>query len=150
MYARPPDQSRNRIKIPENYSGHTFREPSPYSDMPPPLRIDTPQNRTPTAEGVAEHPLNVTEESETLHTESEEPLRSENEAISTSASPQRPLFSSLLPPITSSEHFPFGHGIGSEEILILALMLTVYLSGNEDGNIDHELLLLLGLLLFSG
>lgn len=64
---------------------------------------------------------------------------------------QSSLFSSLLPPISKLDgHFPFGHGIGSEELLIMAMMLLVYLSGAEDGRADNELLLLLGLLLFAG
>ena len=60
------------------------------------------------------------------------------------------IFSSLLPRGNLSSHFPFGHGIGSEELLILAVMLMVFLSGNECGEVDSEFLLLLGLLLFAG
>ena len=154
MYVRPPDPSRNKIKIPENYSGHTFREPRAYSDMPPPLRVEPSQNRPHASEEPSDYPNTPPNESEIRSTAVQEPTSgTENEDVSVSAptfTHQKSLFSSLLPPISSSEHFPFGHGIGSEEILILALMLTVYLSGNEDGNIDHELLLLLGLLLFAG
>ena len=61
------------------------------------------------------------------------------------------LFQTLLPPIGRlEEHFPFGHGIGSEEMLIMAMMLLVYLSGEDGQKPDNELLLLLGLLLFAG
>ena len=60
------------------------------------------------------------------------------------------LLSALLPPTLSSSHFPFGHGLGSEEILILAIMLLIFLSGNERGEVDNEALLLLGFLLFAG
>ncbi len=60
------------------------------------------------------------------------------------------IFSSLLPKGALSSHFPFGHGIGSEELLILAVMLMVFLSGNESGEVDSEFILLLGLLLFAG
>ena len=64
--------------------------------------------------------------------------------------PASSIFSSLLPRSDLSKHFPFGHGIGSEELLILAVMLMVFLSGNEKGEVDSEFLLLLGLLLFAG
>jgi hypothetical protein len=64
--------------------------------------------------------------------------------------PASSIFSSLLPRTDLSRHFPFGHGIGSEELLILAVMLMVFLSGNEKGEVDSEFLLLLGLLLFAG
>lgn len=60
------------------------------------------------------------------------------------------LLSAFLPPAASSSHFPFGHGLGSEELLILAIMLLILLSGNEKGESDNEALLLLGFLLFAG
>jgi hypothetical protein len=40
--------------------------------------------------------------------------------------------------------------LGSEELLILAIMLLIFLSGNERGEVDNEALLLLGFLLFAG
>ena len=154
MYVRPPDQSRNKIKVPENYSGHAFQERRAYSDMPPPLHLDTPQSRPIPPEELSDVTAKQPKESELLQdTPKEAKFGEEQEAVSSSApssTHQKSLFSSLLPPASSSGHFPFGHGIGSEEILILALMLTVYLSGSEEGQIDHELLILLGLLLFAG
>ena len=154
MYVRPPDQSRNKIKIPENYSGHAFREPRAYSDMPPPLRLDTPQSRPIPPEELSDITTKQPKEAELLQDAPDEPKFDEEQEYASPSAPssaqQKSLFSSLLPPASSSGHFPFGHGIGSEEILILALMLTVYLSGSEEGKIDHELLILLGLLLFAG
>ena len=169
MYVRP--QADRGVKIPENYSGHAFRDPSPYGDMPPPAHINTPpvpkRERAETPPQSAPHisasPLYDTRQwnqgeerlSESLpNTESvsetaeirresapEETPRGENEAKNAS------IFSSLLPTSTSaSSHFPFGHGIGSEELLILAIMLLVFLSEES----DQELLLLLGFLLFAG
>ena len=44
------------------------------------------------------------------------------------------------------ENFPFGHGIGAEELLILGVMLAIYLSEKR----DSELMMLLGILLFAG
>lgn len=60
------------------------------------------------------------------------------------------IFSSLFPPTMLQSHFPFGHGLGTEELLILGMMLMVYMSGNERGETDNELILLLALLLFAG
>ena len=60
------------------------------------------------------------------------------------------LFSSILPPGALKNNFPFGHGIGSEELLIMGIMRMVYLSGNNDKDPDGELILLLAMLLFAG
>ncbi len=56
------------------------------------------------------------------------------------------LFSSMLQGGMFKDNFPFGHGLGSEELLILGIMLSIYLSGEADG----ELMMLLGILLFAG
>ena len=153
MYVRQPDPNRPRVKIPENYSGHAFRGESSYSDMPPPARIDLP---TP------QRPLEPTEESGfpekeplDMSTGLSEDHEGHEIALSKPESKQQEskpsLFSSLLPTnFASSDHFPFGHGIGSEEILIIAMMLMVFLSERNGDEPDHELLILLGLLLFAG
>ena len=148
MYSRPIDSSRQRIKLPENYSGNAFSEQSLYGDMPPPAKLSPPPPRQ---EKTSPELNEVEKETSELRIS---PENLEKDRDETSESPKNELssfFSPILPPSTlSSGHFPFGHGIGSEEILIIALMLTVYLSGTEEKNIDHELMLLLGLLLFAG
>ena len=154
MYSRQYDNRKPPVKIPENYSGHAFKPPSPYSDMPPPTHIDVPPSER--REEMIEPPRNVDEsrvpfvEVEPIPHEDragdyeEEQPKKESRAASS-------IFSSLLPSsILGSNHFPFGHGLGSEEILILAIMLLVYLSGAEKGKPDTEFLLMLGLLLFAG
>lgn len=155
MYVRQPDPNRQRVKIPENYSGHAFRDGSPYGDMPPPARLDLPnhERRPPTfdVEFAEDAPREAVDsppeplfEAQNENTDSTQTVKNEKE---TKASP----FSSLLPTgFASADHFPFGHGIGSEEILILAMMLMVFLSDKDGDTPDHELLLLLGLLLFAG
>ena len=175
MYVRPPAESRGRVKIPENYSGHAFRDQSPFGDMPPPTHIDAPPRRD-RSEGQAtdeRQPYqsvphlpqddreelhggispDITHESARPHEiDGERSHDSESEASHKGAErvQKASIFSSLLPSATSgARHFPFGHGIGSEEILILAIMLLVYLSGDGD-ECDNELLLLLGFLLFAG
>ncbi len=156
MYVRQPDPNRQRVKIPENYSGHAFRDGSPYGDMPPPARLDPPHpERKPPpsfdveiAEDEAREPTAPPPEplSETRSDDPDSSPSAKNEK-----EPKVSPFSSLLPTsFASADHFPFGHGIGSEEILILAMMLMVFLSDKDGDSPDHELLLLLGLLLFAG
>ena len=60
------------------------------------------------------------------------------------------LLSSLIPSFSPLKSFPFGHGIGGEELLILGVMLLIFLSGSESGEIDSEFIILLGMLLFAG
>lgn len=150
MYVRQPDSRRSQVKIPENYSGHAFK-PSPYSDMPPPTHLPAPP--VDRREEEMELPYREIENSDieaepvlqeaTEETVTEEPQKETDKTAS--------IFSTLLPSsIIGGNHFPFGHGLGSEEILILAIMLLVYLSGEEKGKPDTEFLLMLGLLLFAG
>ena len=159
MYVRRSEQTRQGIKIPENYSGHAFREPPIYSDMPPPTRLDVPPAER--RESIPPLPKEGIEEIATTSARPPEPITAERPVSipeplpTTEKSPpedqKQSLFSSLFPPgIASSAHFPFGHGLGGEELLIMAMMLLVLLSGKDGGESDHELLLLLGLLLFAG
>lgn len=151
MYVRQPDSRRSQVKIPENYSGHAFKSASPYSDMPPPTHLPAPP--VDRREEEMELPYREIENSDieaepvlqeaTEETVTEEPQKETDKTAS--------IFSALLPSsIIGGNHFPFGHGLGSEEILILAIMLLVYLSGEEKGKPDTEFLLMLGLLLFAG
>ncbi len=165
MYVRPPTSARERVNIPENYSGHAFRDRSIYSDMPPPKHIDeTQQTRKNESDAIPSSCLDQyhTEkvqfelQSEEINTPDTEPTEAEDPRHTTAPDSETSrhvssIFSSLFPTLgKGSKHFPFGHGIGSEEILLLAVMMLVYLSGSRDGEGDDELLLLLGLLLFAG
>lgn len=161
MYARSPDPNRQSFKIPENYGGHAFRSSGAYSDMPPPARIeplktepspDIKDNNTSYETGpysdyadtAFEAPQDREPQNFNLYTPA--PARAHESSPSNIGSS---IFSSLMPPSSStSTHFPFGHGIGSEELIIIAMMLMVYLAEGESA--DNELLLLLGLLLFAG
>ena len=170
MYVRPQG---DRVKVPENYSGHAFRDQSPYGDMPPPAHISQPPTQkrerpdihSQSAPHISASPLydtrqwnhgeekinDATPEAETATVVEKDKFERENvpedAPRSESESKSASIFSSLLPAVTSaSGHFPFGHGIGSEELLILAIMLLVFLSEES----DQELLLLLGFLLFAG
>ena len=173
MYVRPPDPNRQRIKIPENYSGHAFRECPGYTDMPPPTRIDLPPSEKAPLNGEKHNdnpdlsPQDISRVEETdvsrdltpsaASSPDTDPQGNEDRsalpipASVRKESPKTSLFSSLFPVgVGASTHFPFGHGIGSEEMLILAMMLLVFLSTSDDGGTDNELMLLLGLLLFAG
>lgn len=156
MYVRQPDQNRQRVKIPENYSGHAFREPSIYGDMPPPTRLDLPpveRSLPPLDDERAPEDSRepIFPEPQDNNLEKDDVILEDIHGDSKTTDTKPSIFSSLLPAsFASSSHFPFGHGIGSEELLILAMMLMVFLSDKNGDSPDHELLLLLGLLLFAG
>ena len=151
MYVRPPSSRSNSVKIPENYSGNAFSRQPIYSEMPPPTRTQAARQEI----SQAEKPINLdippeeTSDNFTLPTYNDLENTTAEPTEKTTA-PTSSIFSSLLPRGALSTHFPFGHGIGSEELLILAVMLLVFLSGNETGEMDSEFILLLGLLLFAG
>ena len=148
MYVRPLGTGARSIKLPENYSGNAFSNHSPYSDMPPPTRAAQPRGDIP-FEPQFRQESESTKEERSIEAFAED--RRDEGANGTSESlPASSIFSSLLPRADTSRHFPFGHGMGSEELLIIAVMLLVFLSGNEQGEVDSEFLLLLGLLLFAG
>lgn len=147
MYVRPPNNNHSELKLPENYSGNAFSRFSAYADMPPPVRAPLPEvgARESGNNAPQETPDNFGEEPQEVVALVNRQNDTEREK-STGGS----LLSSLLPDFDLSKHFPFGHGIGGEELLILAIMLIVFVSGNDRREVDSELLLLLGLLLFAG
>ena len=163
MYARQP----NGMKIPDNYSGHAFSQKAEYLDMPPPVRQSVPKDdykkepRFHSPPSIAERIQNDKKADQAeKFTEIGEEYQDYPSPISDEASPP-PLSKEndhdpkhslrLLPGIGGDAgRFPFGHGIGSEELLILAMMLLVYLSEEEGGKGDYEFLFILGLLLFAG
>jgi len=152
MYVRPPSIHKGSVKPPENYSGNAFPRQPIYTEMPPPARTPPTQRHEEIHKIAQEIDLPPDEiEEMNIPIRNEQDLNSIEEEISDKpVSPVSSIFSSLLPKGALSSHFPFGHGIGGEELLILAVMLLVFLSGNETGEIDSEFILLLGLLLFAG
>ncbi|MBQ4091324.1 MAG: hypothetical protein IJC64_03295 [Clostridia bacterium] len=166
MYVRPPSPA-TRIKLPENYGGNAFSGGA-YGDMPPPIRQssppprDTPKSEIPAKSSPLANSLRETGQASPSAPQEQydEPLLPEghiaanekptNEQKEKEPEPKSSIFSSLLPRSLNANGFPFGHGIGTEELLILGIMLLVYLSGNDTGDTDSELILLLGLLLFAG
>ncbi len=167
MYTRPPHRMREKLSIPENYSGNAFRPEGSLSTMPPPVRTRPPQSPTKhdNLRESAPHlptyaPLDLPEEEQELHflpLPDAQRDREEEEGADQDAQPpplSAPLISNATQESHSSAlaatagHFPFGHGLGSEELLIMAMMLMIFLSEKDDT--DLELLALLGLLLFAG
>ena len=151
MYVRPPSSRVNTVKLPENYSGNAFSRQPIYSEMPPPTRTQAARQEIPQTE----KPINLDIPPEQTRDDFllqgyNDTEKAEESLTEKSTAPASSIFSSLLPRGALSTHFPFGHGIGSEELLILAVMLLVFLSGNETGEMDSEFILLLGLLLFAG
>jgi hypothetical protein len=163
MYVRPPENKK--MKLPENYRGNAFGASGEYTDMPPPIRIPPSSYDIP--------PEDITER---LHDEEKPDLSASLTDIVSRKSPPLPeskpeevlnqkiyaahepksieksnsIFSMLLPPVNNSSRFPFGHGIGAEELFILGMMLLAFSQGGDGGEVDNELILLLALLLFSG
>ena len=154
MYVRPA-HNKGEMKIPENYSGSMFSRQIHHSDMPPPVRTqlpryDIPHVDIPPEEEISEDIPTYRIDGEAELSDKENGEKNGKKEVQDAPGVGTSIFSSLLPRGNLSSHFPFGHGIGSEELLILAVMLMVFLSGNECGEVDSEFLLLLGLLLFAG
>ena len=132
------------------------RKPHYISPAPPPsIPI---QNQSPL--GYSDYPageyirqeayLPNTEDARNEHTSEEHIEHASShpdEIIDTVSKPREgSLFSSLIPSGIFKNNFPFGHGLGSEELLLLGIMLSIYMSGEADG----ELMMLLCILLFAG
>lgn len=156
MYVRAPNTEKNQVKIPENYGGSAFGSSAYYNDMPPPVRQAPPRSDAPLQR--SDIPPEPIRQPSVSDTQANKPYPTNNELPQEPYTDPKPedkptgsIFSSLIPSSKfMSNHFPFGHGIGGEELLILGMMLLVYLSGSECGETDHEFILLLGLLLFAG
>lgn len=149
MYSRPADHLRSKIKIPDNYGGNAFGGINDMSSRYCDIKDDDKRD-TPFKEDLI--PFSPTPSSAVIEDGadafSEEDSKDNEISVSSQSTPKSSPLSSLLPNfIGSSAHFPFGHGIGGEEMLILAMMAMIFMS---EGETDNELLLLLGLLLFAG
>ena len=143
MYTRVPERktSSSVIKIPDNYSGNAFLGAGQYASIPE-APIAPPPMET-AKETVEETPI-------IKNTESHEnnPIQKDTLVATQKKAQSDSLLSSLFPSKSLKNHFPFGHGIGSEEILILGIMSLIFFS--DDKEPDGELIMLLALLLFAG
>ncbi len=134
------DPYRRPLYIPPNYHGTAMKvsPSSPYTSLPEADALLLPQDEVPEEE-------KTTKEEEPSKRESSEAESKEDMTVS--ASP------SLLQGLLSGHHFPFGHGLGYEELLLLGLILFLMREGeeNQSDTDDRTLaLVLLGALLFLG
>ena len=142
MYSRYHARADAPVRIPENYGGTAFSEPT--EERGESLhRIDvakpTPRTDVPPPETAMPAPP---------RTLLLPPVRSSAEKIPTPTEKEHSEPSvSLSEPVhgKSIKNFPFGHGIGFDELLLLGLI--VLLSGSEQGS---DTVLWLALLLFMG
>ena len=153
MYSKYSDKSDPDIRIPEHYSGCAFsnvkKAPAPYIGKNPStfLEVGTPtppSPPTPPLQKFTEQP--VAEEKPVFidpPQEITEPIPTEAATEKKQAIPTLGPLSGLFGNIGSA--FPFSHGIGFEELLILGMIIL--LSRNEG---ESDIVLLLGLLLFCG
>ncbi len=140
---RPSYQgSRPHLRVPPNYSGTAIGTPPP--DGVPPATDGVPLTVVPDDDLNTYDPAPPDNEAVSAK---DEPV---GESRDTSAASEE---TSALPTgLFSGKHFPFGHGIGTEELLLLGLI--VFLLHEDDGKQnDSDLsmtVLLLGALLFLG
>ena len=180
MYVKPPSSNPSRIKLPDNYGGSAFsssiysdmpppvRRPSYQRDDRTSAEVsrssDIPHKSSPLASQMLDPrsepdiPTTVDEYTDrhyNVNTPIQEPPSDAYRDVSEEHAPfnnqkSQSLLSSLIPSVSPSKNFPFGHGLGGEELLILGVMLLIFLSGSETGEMDSEFIILLGLLLFAG
>ena len=171
MYSRYHNRSDTPIQVPENYGGCAFSEtggdggsiaPMHRIDVAKPTPFAPDEERTASEDKIASDKIMPPPPSPDSLTcalpQRREPLREEPEAAQTVAhthgqdapdrsdrshrdlpAPLHTLFGKL------GSAFPFSHGIGFDELLILGVILL--LARNED---DSDLILWLVLLLFCG
>lgn len=140
---RPSYQgSRPHLRVPPNYSGTAIGAPPP--DGVPPATDGVPLTTVPNdVPSTFDNPSTEVEsapvKTEALPETAETPAASAEKSVSSAG-------------LFSGKHFPFGHGIGTEELLLLGLI--VFLLHEDDGKQnDSDLsmtVLLLGALLFLG
>ena len=144
MGKRYPIENRPPVYVPLNYGGTALGTPP---DGVPPTNDGV---RPPSDEAVS-HSEAPTEASGPAFERGREEAPSEKKArLEANSAETRP--ASLLSGIFSSRHFPFGHGVGYEELLLLGLILFLMHEGGDSREEDDlsMTLLLLGALLFCG
>ncbi len=132
MYSRFSGKNEN-VRLPEHYGGCAF---SP-QQAPPPPRQAHPSIGKPTPPPTPPPPP-----------PSEEPRETPRKESIPDEIPNKEKHSPALPALRLGNlgvSFPFSHGIGFEELLILGLILLLSQNGEE-----RDVVLILALLLFCG
>ena len=148
MYSRY-SQKDETFQIPEHYSGCAFPTQKNRSAAPLPR---TPSSFLEVGKPVTPPPPSPSEKVEIIQDPPREESPSPNQSaksVSIEKEPDEQTKSAFapLPKLLGNlgSAFPFTHGLGFEELLILGLIIL--LSRNEE---ESDLILLLGLLLFCG
>ena len=138
---REPSYYQQRLRVPSNYSGNAFRS----EEMAEPAIVEDTRPHFEDLPRVSNLPVAVPNEpSVDLPTEA-----SPDEAPPESVLPESVATSSGMRSLLDGAHFPFGHGLGYEELFLLGLMALLLLEGDGAGD-TYETLLLLGALLLCG
>lgn len=162
---RPPVQKpvgmpsyRQSVTPPPNYSGNVFSNDTVFpdsTDLPrDPLGEARPRfDDLPAVSGLATRRGDLPPEPSSLSDISNETTPPTNPPVAV-AQPDPTALRAVGPSLLDRSHFPLGHGLGQEEILILGLMLLLLYEdrSSSDGE-ENDLfltLLLLGALLFCG
>lgn len=140
MYSRFSGKQERVTQLPDHYSGWAF-------DHAPEKKNDSPQKKPPMSgpEIAKPTPPPHREESEPVpaHVEQEEKVALAAVPVSAESESRSGVPTGLFGGLGKT--FPFSHGIGFEELLLLGLILL--LARDEE---DRDTVLWLGLLLFCG
>ncbi len=169
---------RQTVRVPPNYSGHAFRdgeERSPEQIMRGDIRGESHRDRPPHREEPPTPRFDGLPQVSTLGHRGTS-LDDSPSPASTVADEDRPCGQACLPALPACrtdgegdgrddekedrsgeggalrglmERFPFGHGFGFEELLLIGLMLLLLHEGDGEGDLG-ETLVLLGVLLLCG
>ena len=161
MYSRTPDHAyfRDRnVQLPPNYSGSAFSfDPgSPHADSPrPPAPLPSEQTPRPDFRGLPQigtltHGDDRQPQDAPLP--APPPVTGDDSGCPPPAPAPVPAPRPSAPPLFDGTHFPLGHGLGQEEIVLIGLCLLLLHEGSESGSGGDlwETLLLLGALLLCG
>ena len=153
MYSRYSEKSNAAIQIPDHYSGCAFPKATPnrvtHTESGIPSRVEIAKPSAPTAENASAIREERTDTSREppRHTEvipvHERQERAEKQEKKEPSAQTAAPFPGRLGNLGAA--FPFSHGIGFEELLILGLILLLSKSDRET-----DLIPMLGLLLFCG
>ena len=139
MYSRYHKGNDASFQLPENYGGVAFSEKRPLGDGAPSARTLEVAKPSPPLPPFYHAPVPTAPP----RSEPQKPPLPHATATADTDNRHTPPFSLL--PIGGKEGFPFAHGIGTEELFIIALIIL--LSGNEQAS---DVVLWLTLLLFCG
>ena len=154
MYSRYQNRPSTPIQLPENYSGVAFSERMPpksektaahtleIAKPSPPPTEQPPQETISAKPPKTETPPSPTASDEEHASAQAETHNQERESVAASGMIPKP-FDGLFGHMGNT--FPFSHGLGFEELLIIGLIIL--LSRNEEGS---DMVLWLALLLFCG